>query len=131
MKDGVVIVNTARGAVIDEEALAKALDSKKVAGVGLDVFEFEPDYIHPGVLNHPNALLVPHMGTYTVEVSATSVDYPHITCSAPAIRAFHILMTTVSLKQTNKAMEEWCIDNLKRALLTGTLKSPVPEQASF
>ena len=123
MKDGVVIVNTARGAVIDEEALAKALDSKKVAGVGLDVFEFEPDFIHPGVLNHPNALLVPHMGTYTVEVSATSVDYPHIIRSHSDDYCI--------IKQTNKAMEEWCIDNLKRALLTGTLKSPVPEQASI
>ena len=65
MKDGVIIVNTARGAVIDEEALAKALDNK-VAVAGLDVYEFEPDYIHPRVLNHSNALLVPQMGTYTL-----------------------------------------------------------------
>ena len=88
MKDGVIIVNTARGAVIDEEALAKALDSKKVAGVGLDVYEFEPDYIHPGVLNHPNSLLIPHMGTYIIEVSETPVDYPHITRSAISIKPF-------------------------------------------
>ena len=41
-----------------------ALGSKKVAGAGLDVYEFEPDYVHPGVLNLPNALLVPHMGIH-------------------------------------------------------------------
>jgi len=65
-KDGVFIVNTARGAVIDEQALADALTSGKVKAVGLDVFENEPE-IHPVVLNHPDSLLLPHMGTHTVE----------------------------------------------------------------
>jgi len=69
MKDGVIIVNTARGAVIDEDALVKALDSGKVGSVGLDVYEHEPDYIHPRLVNNPNVMLVPHMGTWTVEVS--------------------------------------------------------------
>lgn len=69
MKDGVIIVNTARGAVIDEDALVEALDSGKVGSVGLDVYENEPDYIHPGLVNNPNVMLVPHMGTWTVEVS--------------------------------------------------------------
>lgn len=85
---------------MDEEALAKALDSGKVAGVGLDVYEFEPD-IHPGVLNHPNSLLVPHMGTYTVEVSETPVDYPHITHLAITIKTFHILTATIIDSQSN------------------------------
>lgn len=67
MKDGVVVVNTARGAVIDEDALVKALDSGKVRSVGLDVFEDEPN-VHPGLVQNPNVLLVPHMGTWTVEV---------------------------------------------------------------
>ncbi|PHH52674.1 putative 2-hydroxyacid dehydrogenase UNK4.10 [Ceratocystis fimbriata CBS 114723] len=66
MKKGVVIVNTARGAVMDEEALVVALDSGKVASVGLDVFEKEPT-IHPGLLANDNVLLIPHMGTWTVE----------------------------------------------------------------
>ena len=96
MKNGVIIVNTARGAVIDEEALAKALDSGKVAGVGLDVYEFEPDYIHPGLLNHPNALLIPHMGTYTVEVSETRSD--------TVVRTLHILTTTILL---NRHIRQW------------------------
>lgn len=67
MKQGVVIVNTARGAVIDEDAMVQALDSGKVLSVGLDVFEDEPN-VHPGLLRNPNVMLVPHMGTYTVEV---------------------------------------------------------------
>lgn len=68
MKSGVVIVNTARGAVIDEAALVKALDSGKVASVGLDVYEHEPS-IHNGLLGNENVMLIPHMGTWTVEVS--------------------------------------------------------------
>ncbi|KAF3918474.1 hypothetical protein ABW21_db0203989 [Orbilia brochopaga] len=66
MKDGVVIVNTARGAVMDEAALVEALNSGKVRSVGLDVFEDEPT-VHPGLLENPNVLLIPHMGTFTVE----------------------------------------------------------------
>ena len=61
MKDGVVLVNTARGAVIDEAALVKALDSGRVASVGLDVYEEEPK-IHPGLESNPNVMLLPHMG---------------------------------------------------------------------
>ncbi|KHO00619.1 glyoxylate reductase [Metarhizium album ARSEF 1941] len=66
MKPGIVIVNTARGAVMDEDALVKALDSGKVASVGLDVYGEEPK-VHPGLIANPNVLLVPHMGTWTVE----------------------------------------------------------------
>lgn len=65
-KDGVVIVNTARGAVIDEAALVDALESGKVKSCGLDVFENEPK-IHPGLLKQPNCLLLPHMGTHSIE----------------------------------------------------------------
>jgi len=70
MKDGVVVVNSARGAVMDEAALVEALDSGKVLSAGLDVFEEEPK-VHPGLLRNSNVMLVPHMGTYTVEVSYT------------------------------------------------------------
>lgn len=65
-KDGIVIVNTARGAVIDEQALVDALESGKVSTCGLDVFEFEPK-VHPKLLENENILLLPHMGTHTVE----------------------------------------------------------------
>ena len=68
MKDSVVLINTARGAVIDEAALVEALDSGKVWSAGLDVYEDEPE-IHPGLVNNPRVTLLPHMGTWTVEVS--------------------------------------------------------------
>lgn len=67
MKDGVVIVNTARGAVIEEAALVQALESGKVFSCGLDVYEEEPK-VHAGLLSNSNVMLVPHMGTWTVEV---------------------------------------------------------------
>ncbi|KAL7813923.1 hypothetical protein V8C44DRAFT_326702 [Trichoderma aethiopicum] len=66
MKPGIVIVNTARGAVMDEAALVDALASGQVSSVGLDVYENEPE-IHPGLLANPSVLLVPHMGTWTQE----------------------------------------------------------------
>ncbi|KAK3323400.1 D-isomer specific 2-hydroxyacid dehydrogenase [Cercophora scortea] len=66
MKKGITIVNTARGGVMDEAALVEALSSGQVNSVGLDVYEEEPK-IHPGLLENPRVLLVPHMGTYTVE----------------------------------------------------------------
>ncbi|KAI9479548.1 D-isomer specific 2-hydroxyacid dehydrogenase [Zychaea mexicana] len=67
MKDGVVIVNTARGKVINESALVNALENGKVSAVGLDVFEGEPKVIHPGLLAHPRSVLLPHIGTYSQE----------------------------------------------------------------
>ncbi|KAL1955079.1 hypothetical protein VTO42DRAFT_9068 [Malbranchea cinnamomea] len=66
MKDGVVIINTARGAVIDEKALVEALDSGKVGSAGLDVYENEPA-VEPGLLNNPRVMLLPHIGTATYE----------------------------------------------------------------
>lgn len=63
-----MIVNTARGAVMDEDALVRALESGHVWSCGLDVYENEPE-IHPGLLANPHVMLVPHMGTWSVEVS--------------------------------------------------------------
>jgi glyoxylate reductase len=66
MQPHAVIVNTARGGIIDEAALAELLASGSIAGAGLDVFEFEPA-INPKLLNLPNAVLLPHLGSATVE----------------------------------------------------------------
>lgn len=66
MKDGVRIVNTARGGAIDEEALIAALDSGKVAGAALDVFENEPTP-RQEILNHSKIALSPHIGASTQE----------------------------------------------------------------
>lgn len=66
MKDGVVVVNTARGAVIDEQAMTDALRSGKIRSAGLDVFEYEPK-ISKELLSMPQVLGLPHMGTHCVE----------------------------------------------------------------
>lgn len=66
MKDGVAIVNCARGGVIDEEALIRALDSGKVSFAGLDVFINEPTP-NKAILNHPKISLTPHTGASTNE----------------------------------------------------------------
>lgn len=61
-----VVVNTARGGIIDEAALAELLAAGAIAGAGLDVFEFEPA-INPKLLTQSNAVLLPHLGSATVE----------------------------------------------------------------
>ncbi|KAJ5088818.1 hypothetical protein N7456_012434 [Penicillium angulare] len=66
MKPGVVIINTARGAIINEAAMADALESGHVGAVGLDVYEREPE-INEKLLKHERALMVPHVGTHTYE----------------------------------------------------------------
>lgn len=66
MKHGAVLVNTARGVVVDEAAMAQALDDGHLAAVGLDVYEKEPE-VHPGLVANERALLVPHLGTHTAE----------------------------------------------------------------
>jgi glyoxylate reductase len=62
MKPSAYIINTARGAVIDEAALVRALKKKKIAGAGLDVFENEPN-VPPALLKMKNVVLTPHLGS--------------------------------------------------------------------
>lgn len=66
MKPTAVLVNTARGPVVDEAALARALQSGTIAAAGLDVYEREP-VIHPDLLACENAVLLPHLGSATIE----------------------------------------------------------------
>lgn len=66
MKAGAVIINTSRGGIIDENALLQALNSGKIAGAGLDVFENEPTPLK-ALLEHPKVSLSPHIGASTME----------------------------------------------------------------
>ncbi len=66
MKDGVYIINCARGGVVDEKALLEALNSGKVAGAGIDVFEEEPS-VNTELINHENVSVTPHIGASTKE----------------------------------------------------------------
>ena len=65
MKPTAVLVNTARGPVVDEEALAEALERGVIGAAGIDVFEAEPA-VHPRLLAAPGAVLLPHIGSATV-----------------------------------------------------------------
>src|SRR5215472_4971726 len=65
MKPSAFLINTSRGPVVDEAALVHALEAKKIAGAGLDVFEQEP-FVHPG-LKRPNVVLAPHLGSASTE----------------------------------------------------------------
>jgi D-3-phosphoglycerate dehydrogenase / 2-oxoglutarate reductase len=66
MKDGAYLLNCARGGVVDEAALLEALNSGKLAGAGVDVFEEEPTK-NTELVNHPKVSVTPHIGASTVE----------------------------------------------------------------
>ena len=74
MKPTAVIINTARGAVIDEAALVDALNEGLITSAGLDVFEEEPE-IHPGLVANEKVMLLPHMGTWTVETQTKMEEW--------------------------------------------------------
>jgi D-3-phosphoglycerate dehydrogenase len=69
MKEGAFLVNTARGGVVDEKSLLKALDEGKIAGAGIDVFENEPEP-DPELVGHPLVIATPHIGASTKEARA-------------------------------------------------------------
>ncbi|KAL6942738.1 hypothetical protein ACO0RG_001699 [Hanseniaspora osmophila] len=97
MKNGVVVVNTARGAVIDEQELINNLKSGKVASCGLDVFEHEPNVNKQNneLLSLSNCFALPHQGTNSVH--------------------------------TIKIMEEFVVENAESYLTSGKVKTIVPE----
>ena len=67
MKKTAFLVNTARGPIVDEAALVRALTRKQIAGAGLDVFEHEPK-IDPALKKMSNVVLTPHLGSAVPEV---------------------------------------------------------------
>lgn len=66
MKSEAVLINTARGAIVDQEALIAALESRRIAGAGLDVYPEEP-HVDPRLVAMENVVLLPHMGSATIE----------------------------------------------------------------
>lgn len=73
MPEHSVLVNTARGPVVDEGALVAALRRGTIAGAGLDVYEHEPE-VHPGLLDLDQVVLLPHLGSATVETRDAMAD---------------------------------------------------------
>ncbi len=64
MQRHAILINTARGAIVDEEALGAALTARAIGGAGLDVYAEEPS-IPPALAQHPRALVLPHLGSAT------------------------------------------------------------------
>jgi glyoxylate reductase len=73
MKPSAVLVNAARGPVVDERALAEALAARRIAAAGLDVYEREPQ-VEPGLLELENVVLAPHLGSATVETRTAMAE---------------------------------------------------------
>jgi phosphoglycerate dehydrogenase-like enzyme len=75
MKRSAILVNTARGPIVDQSALIDALNQKRLAGAGLDVFDIEPPLPadHP-ILKAPNTVLAPHIGFETLEAMSAKAD---------------------------------------------------------
>lgn len=73
MKPTATLINIARGGIVDDAALARALRERRIAAAGLDVFEGEPQ-VHPDLLTVPNVVLTPHIASATVETRRAMAD---------------------------------------------------------
>ena len=92
MKRSAYLINTSRGPVVDEAALAWALKERLIAGAALDVYEKEPD-IHPGLMGLDNVLLIPHLASATTETRTAMADLA--VSNAIAVLNGHVPITPV------------------------------------
>lgn len=96
MKPSAYLINSARGPVVDEAALAEALQAGTIAGAGLDVYESEPD-IHPVLLALENVVLLPHLGSATTETRTAMAELA--AGNAMAVLAGEDALTPVTTKK--------------------------------
>ena len=80
MKRSAYLINASRGPVVDEAALAWALENRLIAGAALDVYEEEPE-VHEGLLTLENVVLSPHMGSSTTETRTAMISWRWTTSS--------------------------------------------------
>jgi glyoxylate reductase len=92
MKRSSYLINTARGPVVDEGALARALRDGRLAGAALDVYEREP-IVHPDLMPLENVLLIPHLASATTETRTAMADLA--VSNALAVLAGHPPLTPV------------------------------------
>jgi len=119
MKKGAVLVNTARGKLIDEAALVEALKGGNLKAAGLDVYENEPE-INKGLYDAPNVFMTPHIGTGTTDTQvrdALSTWQP-------------VILSVGNANSLQAKMELLVLENIKSALETGKLVTQVGEQIS-
>jgi len=95
MKPSAVLVNAARGPVVDEAALAEALASGEIAAAALDVYEREPR-VEPGLLELENVVLAPHLGSATVEARTAMAELAARNAIA-AVRGEELLTPVVTM----------------------------------
>ena len=104
MKSSVYLVNTARGPIVDEAALASALYEGRIAGAGLDVYEREPR-VHPELLELENVVLLPHLGSATVRRAPRWRCSPRTTPS-PCSAANSRLHRSIRRRRTQKRPQD-------------------------
>ena len=127
MKRSAYLVNTSRGPVVDEEALAWALRERLIAGAALDVYEREPA-VHPELLALENVVLAPHLGSATVETRTAMADLAArnvlavLSGGTPPLRRQAARMTEAAQPRD----VEWMMRGLARAI-TG-LELPIVEK---
>ncbi len=128
-KKGVRVVNCARGGIIDENALLKALDEGIVAGAALDVFESEPPGDHPLVM-HPLVVATPHLGASTVEAQEkVAVQIAHQIADAlherAMVGAVNISAAMFSIREDHKPFVDLAdrLGKIAGQLMDGKLKS--------